>query len=87
VPLERTGRQSGSQSYSDRLRDWQVEGHDDMSFVIGGADGLDPSILARGSLVVSFGANTWPHMLARVMLVEQIYRAQQIIANHPYHRA
>jgi 23S rRNA (pseudouridine1915-N3)-methyltransferase len=55
-------------------------------FVIGGADGLAPMIRERAGLLLSFGTMTWPHMLVRVLLMEQIYRAQTIIAGHPYHR-
>ena len=57
-----------------------------MQFVIGGADGLNDEIRNRASILLSFGQQTWPHMLARVMILEQIYRAQQILKNHPYHR-
>ena len=58
----------------------------ELAFAIGGADGHAPSVLKRAAAVVAFGKMTWPHRLARVMLAEQIYRAQQIIAGHPYHR-
>ena len=57
-----------------------------VSFLIGGSDGLSPELRKQAHFVLSFGAQTWPHMLARVMLMEQIYRAQQIINGHPYHR-
>ena len=59
----------------------------DVAFLIGGADGHTEALLKRATLVLSFGAMTWPHMLARAMLAEQIYRAQQLLAGHPYHRA
>jgi len=58
-----------------------------MAFLIGGADGLDPALPAVANMVLCFGAMTWPHQLVRVMLVEQLYRAQQILAGHPYHRS
>ncbi len=58
-----------------------------MAFLIGGADGLDATVLERADLVLSLGAMTWPHLMVRAMLAEQIYRAQQILAGHPYHRA
>jgi 23S rRNA (pseudouridine1915-N3)-methyltransferase len=58
-----------------------------VGFVIGGADGLDEAVRRRADMVLSLGALTWPHMLARVLLAEQIYRAQSILAGHPYHRA
>ena len=54
---------------------------------IGGADGFDPSLREQSSLIVAFGAMTWPHQLARIMAAEQIYRATTILAGHPYHRA
>jgi 23S rRNA (pseudouridine1915-N3)-methyltransferase len=58
----------------------------DIAFVIGGADGIDPSLRARADLAISFGRMVWPHMLVRVMLAEQIYRATTILAGSPYHR-
>lgn len=57
-----------------------------LQFVIGGADGMNDEIRSKADLSISFGAMVWPHMLVRVMLMEQIYRCQQIIAGHPYHR-
>jgi 23S rRNA (pseudouridine1915-N3)-methyltransferase len=68
------------------LRRWTETGKR-LSFVIGGAEGLDASVIARADAVISLGKLTWPHMLARVMLAEQIYRAQMILSGHPYHRA
>jgi 23S rRNA (pseudouridine1915-N3)-methyltransferase len=58
-----------------------------VAFVIGGADGHGAPLLKKAALVLSFGPMTWPHLLARAMLAEQIYRAQQLLAGHPYHRA
>ena len=58
----------------------------DVAFLLGGADGHTEALRERADLLLSFGQLTWPHMLARTMLLEQIYRAQQIIAGHPYHR-
>ena len=58
----------------------------DVAFLIGGADGHGEPVLKQAALVVSFGTMTWPHLLARAMLAEQIYRAQQLLAGHPYHR-
>ena len=57
-----------------------------LQFVIGGADGMNDDIRTKADLSISFGAMVWPHMLVRVMLMEQIYRCQQILAGHPYHR-
>jgi 23S rRNA (pseudouridine1915-N3)-methyltransferase len=57
-----------------------------VQFLIGGADGLNDDIRKRARFLLAFGPQTWPHMMVRVMLLEQVYRAQQIIAGHPYHR-
>ena len=58
----------------------------ELAFAIGGADGLAPAVLDRADAILSLGAMTWPHLLVRGMLLEQLYRAQQILAGHPYHR-
>ncbi|MEC7122350.1 MAG: 23S rRNA (pseudouridine(1915)-N(3))-methyltransferase RlmH, partial [Pseudomonadota bacterium] len=70
-----------------RVSEWRERGIADRAFDFGGADGLDPTVRAAADLVLAFGRQTWPHMMARAMLIEQIYRAQQIILGHPYHRA
>ena len=62
------------------------QGRSDLSFVIGGADGLDPALRARADFSLSFGKMVWPHMLVRVMLAEQLYRAAAILSGAPYHR-
>lgn len=87
VVLDQRGKSLSSEDFAARLGRWRDDGTADLAFVIGGADGLDPAWLRRAALVLSLGAMTWPHMLARVMLVEQLYRAQSILAGHPYHRA
>ena len=61
-------------------------GRQDLAFVIGGADGIDPGLRVRAEASVSFGAMVWPHMLIRFMLAEQLYRAATILAGGPYHR-
>jgi 23S rRNA (pseudouridine1915-N3)-methyltransferase len=86
VALDETGRDLSSQAFAERLGDWRDGGRPAIAFVIGGAGGLDPVVAGRADLVLSFGRQTWPHMLVRAMLAEQIYRAQQILAGHPYHR-
>jgi len=86
VALDAHGASLGSEAFAARLAAWRDNGVGEIAFVIGGADGLDAAILAKADLVLSLGAMTWPHMLARVMLVEQLYRAQSILAGHPYHR-
>ena len=65
---------------------WQDDGINDLAITIGGSDGLDKVILDKAHLSISMGAMTWPHMLARVMLLEQVYRAQCILNKHPYHK-
>jgi 23S rRNA (pseudouridine1915-N3)-methyltransferase len=86
VALDRRGASLDSQGFAERLRRWRDDSVSDVAFLIGGADGHGET-LKRVALVVSFGAMTWPHLLARAMLAEQIYRAQQLLAGHPYHRA
>ncbi len=87
VALDETGSTLTSQAFADRLRRWEDSGTADLAFVIGGADGLDRSLHDDAALVLSLGTMTWPHLLARALLAEQLYRAQQILSGHPYHRA
>ena len=87
MALDERGEDLASATLAARLSDWRDRGIADLAFVIGGADGLDPTVRAAADLVLAFGRQTWPHMMARAMLIEQIYRAQQIILGHPYHRA
>jgi 23S rRNA (pseudouridine1915-N3)-methyltransferase len=86
IALDETGRSFSSQTFAGRLAAWRDEGAPSATFVIGGAGGLDNSLLSQADLKLSFGVQTWPHMLARVMLCEQLYRAATILAGHPYHR-
>jgi 23S rRNA (pseudouridine1915-N3)-methyltransferase len=86
VALDRRGKPLDSASFATRLGKWRDDGVADLAFLIGGADGHTESLLKDCTLALSFGAMTWPHLLARAMLAEQIYRAQQILAGHPYHR-
>jgi len=85
VALDARGKALGSEEFARRLGRWRDEGRS-IAFLIGGADGLGPEALAAADLVLSLGALTWPHLLVRGMLLEQLYRAQQILAGHPYHR-
>jgi 23S rRNA (pseudouridine1915-N3)-methyltransferase len=87
VALDRRGKELASEAFAGHLARWRDESVPDVAFLIGGADGHPESLLKRSALVLSFGAMTWPHLLARAMLAEQIYRAQQLLAGHPYHRA
>lgn len=86
VALDEGGSEWSSAEFARRVKDWRDSGVAELAFAIGGADGHGPALLDRAAATVAFGRMTWPHRLARVMLVEQIYRAQQIIAGHPYHR-
>ena len=84
VCLDGGGKTLDSRAFAKKLADWQETGP--IAFLIGGADGLDGTLIKQASYTLSLGAMTWPHMLARTMLIEQIYRAQCILTNHPYHR-
>jgi 23S rRNA (pseudouridine1915-N3)-methyltransferase len=86
IALDEGGTQLNSRQFAERIGAWQDKGLRDLAFVIGGADGLDPSLRTEADLKIAFGTMTWPHMLVRAMLMEQIYRAQQILAGHPYHK-
>lgn len=86
IALDERGKTLSSQTFSNKIGDLQNEGRSHIQFILGGADGLTETVRGRADLFLSFGAQTWPHMLARVMLLEQVYRAQQILAGHPYHR-
>jgi 23S rRNA (pseudouridine1915-N3)-methyltransferase len=86
VALDRTGVAVDSAGLAVLVERWLGMGRP-VCFMIGGAEGLDAAVLRRADHVLSFGAMTWPHMLARVMLAEQLYRARSIVSGHPYHRA
>jgi 23S rRNA (pseudouridine1915-N3)-methyltransferase len=86
VVLDETGKLITSTELAKKIDEFQQIKSGKVQFIIGGADGLNDEIRQRADLVLSFGRLTWPHMMVRVMLAEQVYRAQQILANHPYHR-
>ena len=86
VALDPGGTMPDSDELAQLLQRWLTRGRS-VCFLIGGADGLDAPVIARASYILSLGRLTWPHLLARAMLAEQIYRAQSIAAGHPYHRA
>ncbi len=86
VALDTDGSAPDSLELAKMLGRWRETGRR-LSFVIGGAEGLDAAVIARADAKLSLGRLTWPHMLVRVMLAEQIYRAQMINTGHPYHRA
>ncbi|WP_299294717.1 23S rRNA (pseudouridine(1915)-N(3))-methyltransferase RlmH [uncultured Tateyamaria sp.] len=84
--LDERGTVEPSPAFARRLAGWRDAGQSDATFVIGGADGIDPGLRAEAQHLLSFGAMVWPHMLVRVMLAEQLYRAASILAGGPYHR-
>ena len=86
IALDEKGKTLSSIEFSKHIEKIQLDSTNGIQFIIGGADGLDDEIRVQARLIMSFGRQTWPHMMARVMLLEQIYRAQQILAGHPYHR-
>lgn len=87
VLLDERGRQLGSDELAALLGSWRDEGVREARFMIGAADGHGEGERAAADLLLGFGKATWPHLLARAMLVEQLYRATTILAGHPYHRA
>lgn len=86
VLLDETGEILSSRALADRLGAWRDNGVREARFLIGAADGFSDAERAEADLLLSFGRATWPHLLARAMLAEQLYRAASILANHPYHR-
>jgi 23S rRNA (pseudouridine1915-N3)-methyltransferase len=87
VVLDQLGESLDSPALAGLLREWRAEDRAAVCFVIGGPDGLAPSLIERAKVRLAFGRATWPHQLVRVMLLEQLYRAGTILAGHPYHRA
>ncbi|MBE3639170.1 23S rRNA (pseudouridine(1915)-N(3))-methyltransferase RlmH [Mangrovicoccus algicola] len=87
IALDERGRQMGSPDFAGLLAGWRDDGIGDVAFAIGGAEGHAPELRDRADLLLSFGTMVWPHMLARVMLAEQLYRAATILAGSPYHKA
>jgi len=87
VLLDARGDNLDSASLAGHLAKWRSNDRPAAVFVIGGADGLAPSLRDKADLRISFGAATWPHQLVRVMLLEQLYRTTTILTGHPYHRA
>ncbi|WP_242147944.1 23S rRNA (pseudouridine(1915)-N(3))-methyltransferase RlmH [Sphingomonas sp. BAUL-RG-20F-R05-02] len=86
VMLDETGEMLGSRDFAGRLEKWRDGGVRETRFLIGAADGFDDAQRSGADLLLSFGRATWPHLLARAMLAEQLWRATSILANHPYHR-
>ena len=86
ILLDERGQSLDSAALTGALRRWRDDGRGAVVFVIGGPDGLAPSLRESADLRLAFGAATWPHQLARIMLLEQLYRAVTILSGHPYHR-
>jgi 23S rRNA (pseudouridine1915-N3)-methyltransferase len=86
VVLDERGQAMASVDLAERLEAWRDGGKREARFLIGAADGHDQSLRNDADLLLSFGPATWPHLLVRAMLAEQLFRATSILANHPYHR-
>jgi 23S rRNA (pseudouridine1915-N3)-methyltransferase len=86
VALDETGDQLGSTAFAKLLEGWRDDGIREARFLIGAADGLTETERASADRKIAFGSATWPHLMVRALLVEQLYRATTIIAGHPYHR-
>ncbi len=86
IALDERGKALASGDFAALLGRWRDEGVQDLAFAIGGADGLDPSVREAAALTLALGPMTWPHLLTRALLAEQLYRAQSILAGHPSHR-
>jgi 23S rRNA (pseudouridine1915-N3)-methyltransferase len=87
VLLDERGKQLGSEAFARQIEAWRDGGIRETRFVIGAADGHGDAKREEADLLLAFGAATWPHLLARAMLMEQLFRATSILAGHPYHRA
>ncbi|QNM82453.1 23S rRNA (pseudouridine(1915)-N(3))-methyltransferase RlmH [Sphingomonas sabuli] len=86
VLLDEKGKALSSMQLADKLEQWRDGGKREVRFMIGAADGHSPAERDDADLLLSFGPATWPHLLVRAMLAEQLFRATSILANHPYHR-
>jgi 23S rRNA (pseudouridine1915-N3)-methyltransferase len=86
ILLDEKGEVLASAAFAERLGRWRDDGVREARFLIGAADGFDDAARGEADLLLSFGRATWPHLLARALLAEQLFRATSILANHPYHR-
>jgi 23S rRNA (pseudouridine1915-N3)-methyltransferase len=86
ITLDERGDLLTSEDFAALLQEIQIHHQGKVTFVIGDADGISPVIKEKATKSVSFGRLTWPHLMVRILLMEQLYRAQQILKNHPYHR-
>jgi 23S rRNA (pseudouridine1915-N3)-methyltransferase len=87
VVLSERGKQLSSTAFAQALQDTLDRGVRELAFMVGGPDGHDAGLERDAGMLLSFGLMTWPHRLARIMVLEQVYRAVTILTNHPYHRA
>jgi 23S rRNA (pseudouridine1915-N3)-methyltransferase len=87
ILLDERGKDLDSAAFAARIGSWRDDGVRELRFCIGAADGFDDADRAAADLLICFGRMTWPHMLARAMLAEQLWRAHSILSGHPYHRA
>ena len=87
IALDERGTMSTSEQFAGEIGAWRDDGVRAIAFLIGGANGLSPALRARADQTLAFGPMTWPHLLVRVLLTEQLYRSLTILAGHPYHRA
>ena len=86
IALDERGEKLRSTNFANKVSAWQDQGGVNLVFLIGGADGYDEKIKSRAHYLISFGDMTWPHMMVRAMLCEQLYRASAILSGHPYHK-
>ena len=86
IAFDEHGKTLTTRQFAKRLGGWRDEGASSCALLIGGPDGHGGEVLDKADLVIALGAMTWPHMLARAMIAEQLYRAMTILAGHPYHR-
>ncbi|MDH3659893.1 MAG: 23S rRNA (pseudouridine(1915)-N(3))-methyltransferase RlmH [Alphaproteobacteria bacterium] len=86
IALDERGDDLSSRAFAEQIERFRHDGRSALAFIIGGADGLDPSLIEAADRRLAFGRAVWPHRLVRVMLAEQLYRASTILSGHPYHR-
>lgn len=86
IALDEKGKEFSSQNFAKLIADFAVKGDSHLTFLIGGSNGLSSEIIGLANLKIAFGLMTFPHLMVRTMLIEQLYRAQSIIAGHPYHK-
>ncbi|MSP34055.1 MAG: 23S rRNA (pseudouridine(1915)-N(3))-methyltransferase RlmH [Rickettsiales bacterium] len=86
IALDEKGKEFTSQNFAKLIADFAVKGNSNLTFLIGGSNGLSSEIIGLANLKIALGLMTFPHLMVRAMLIEQLYRSQSIIAGHPYHK-